>query len=215
MGDEAATASREPRMSRLAVVSFVAAVIPCCPATGMLATLLGLMALRRIAASGGALGGRRLATAAALIGMASALLSMYGWNRLMLVYAEEQDRAARTVIESFITAAVDGRYDDARGAWEPEYAPDDAEIAAFAEAVAELGGFERVNLTTKHMVTLTTMEGSVSYEGRQDFALGAVRLRARSQAFTPAYRLERLRFDRSSDDVIALGAERPERSATP
>lgn len=197
-----------PPYSRLAIAAFVVAVVPCCPLTGLLGFFLGLAALRRIAAAPG-LRGRQLATAAVFLGIVSTVVSAYGIVRFARSAAERQDRALAEAVQSFVVAAQESRFDDARKAWVPKLAPDDAQVRQFVDALGTLGDFQSVTITRTTPDPFTFIfESSISYKGTDGFALGACRaILANGNALAPVFRLQRLRLDRSGSETVTLGAD--------
>jgi hypothetical protein len=207
-----------PRMSRLAIVAMVLAVVPCCPLTGLLGSLLGLHALRRIRLAGGALGGRRLALAAVIVGAATAVVWAGLGEHVARLQEEAQTEALVAQIESAVRP-IDP--DDADAAARAEAAwsttgdgrPSDEERAAFRAAVAErYGRLERVSivsLTQTASLAAPTAECAFSLHFRdRGMILGAARFEGevRFPLLVPIFRLTGLSIEdpEAGDLVIGL-----------
>lgn len=137
--DETINPGEPVRISRNAALSLVAAIFCCIPGFGLIAAVLGVVALYRIGGSGGKLGGRTLAA----VGLTLGLISTSAWLSLGLgarqAYSTYKTSVAAPMVEYL--KAIQGA-DAARitAPFEPAARPSDAEIAAFrSEVAARLG----------------------------------------------------------------------------
>ena len=145
---------RSPRLSALAVTGLVLAVIPLCPPANLLAVVLGMLALRRIAASSGRLRGAGLARAAIFAGSVLTILSLILLTRFANRQQQLIDLAMVDVVESTIRGAMDDRADSVRLSWvgPREKRPSEEEILAFGRTLEErYGAFERCDIVSSVM----------------------------------------------------------------
>ncbi|MFB0986547.1 MAG: DUF4190 domain-containing protein, partial [Phycisphaerales bacterium] len=94
--------------SQLALAAFITSLALCCPLTGMVSVFLGFLAHRRIMASGGRLGGRRLALAAIAIGTASTVIWLFSWDAFGKWYLEALEDRMLITTQSMIQDAAQG-----------------------------------------------------------------------------------------------------------
>jgi len=136
-------APRAP-LSILAIAAAVMALVPCCPFTGLAGALLGLVALRRVRLSGGALRGRRLALAAVLGGSASAMIWSIAWQRWASAVETGQREQAQSIVHDLLAgdaAAVPWTLSPSRRAPEREV------VEAFrAEFARRYGALTRLDI---------------------------------------------------------------------
>jgi hypothetical protein len=117
MIDDRRGAEPQTRLSVLAVVGFVLAVIPGCPPVNLVGAVLGLLAGRRIDASPHRLRGRGLARAAVFAGVCLGLLSTIGLVQLSNSYQQRNQRLMTQVTEQFLTAAMGSNAEQALENW--------------------------------------------------------------------------------------------------
>ena len=108
---------RKPRLSLLAVFGVILAAFACCPPANLIGSVLGAMALQRIAVSNGALRGRRLARTAMLLGLCFSIAGAIGWWRIMDGMQRWTNETAITQVRTFIVAAQQADHAGARSAW--------------------------------------------------------------------------------------------------
>src|SRR5688572_2201103 len=108
---------RTPRVSLLAVFGVILAAFACCPPVNLIGSVLGVMALQRIALSNGALRGRRLARTAMILGLCFSIAGAVGWWRIMDGMQRWTNETAATQMRSFIVAAQQSDHVKARSAW--------------------------------------------------------------------------------------------------
>ena len=102
------SSERRHPTSQLAIWAFVTSLLLCCPLTGLISVFLGFLAHRRIVASEGRLGGRRLALAAIAIGTAATVIWLFSWDAFGRWYLESiEDRIEATTLAVVNDAASD------------------------------------------------------------------------------------------------------------
>lgn len=106
-----------PPTSRLAVAAVILAVIPCCPLISLVGAALGVMALRRIQASKGAMGGGRLAVWAVCIGSAMSLLTTVVFSSLQSFVQDMNRQIMVEQVTTTIHAAMQGDIARVRTQW--------------------------------------------------------------------------------------------------
>ena len=123
-----------PRMSVLAVVALVLAIIPCCPPSSLLGAALGIFAVRRIALSQGRLRGMGVARAAIISGLILSLMSSILLTRYFTHQQELIDEAMVEKIQQVVTGAMTDRSDLVITSWSSRLEPPEAEdILIFGE----------------------------------------------------------------------------------
>lgn len=102
------------RTSLAAVFSLVFSLICCIPGFGVIGIILGVVALVLISGAGGKLGGKGLAIAGIIVGIAvSAIWAAISFGGLEAYTYYKNSMAPQ--VESFITTAKSGDYDASRG----------------------------------------------------------------------------------------------------
>ena len=126
------------RTSALAVTALILAVIPCCPLVNLAGVTIGIVALKRIERSGGALGGQRLAKSAIAVGLALSVLLAGAWMMFTVQYQRHVDEQMQSISQGFVHEAIDGRASHARRYWTPERLQqvNEQAIEEFGEQVA-------------------------------------------------------------------------------
>jgi len=114
------SAPRRSRIFGLAIVAFILAVVPCCPMVSLLGAMLGLAALRRIQLARGALGGRRLAAVAVIVGFVVSGISAIGFSRLAFSVDQWVEQTMAANVQDLVRASVQGRIDAGLRLWTPD-----------------------------------------------------------------------------------------------
>ncbi len=96
------------RLSVLAVLSLAMAIVPLCPPANLLAAGLGMLAYRRIAASGGRLRGQNVARAAIIAGLVLAVMSYVLLTQFASAAQRRMDEVIVRDTELMIRAAQTG-----------------------------------------------------------------------------------------------------------
>ena len=103
-----------PRTHTPAYIGLACSLIFCCPVTSLIGVLIGWFSLRAIDASGGRLGGRRLALSAVILG-----LVMLPFQFLLLsVYNERSEEAINEGLTNCVITVFDVDGDDRKAALE-------------------------------------------------------------------------------------------------
>ena len=194
---------RPPRMSALAVVGLVLAIIPLCPPANLLAVGLGFLALRRIVASSGRLRGVRLARAAIFAGPILTILSLILLSQFANRQQQLMDLAMVNVTESTIQGAVADRPDLVRSSWvgPRETRPSEEDILAFGRTLRERYGiFERSAIVSSVMTgsfLAPRMEAAVIFHFSDGQLHGSVELDFLIQQFRidPTFSMRALRIE--------------------
>lgn len=191
---------RKARVSGMAVTALALAVIPCCPMVSALGALLGILALRRIQASGGTQSGAGIAKAAVAIGIGIAILSavMYG-SFMNLVNGTNQDIMVH-LVEDAIRQSAERDFAGAEKLW-----TDDARNAMTADQVHDFGTqtHERYGLLKRFTVTSSELTGSIFerefvvagifvFESRDLTGSAQFRVSANGSTLWPEFKLESL-----------------------
>jgi hypothetical protein len=170
----------------MAIIAVVLAFLPMCVPLNLVGCVLGALAKRRIAASGGALGGRGAATAAIWGGI---IMTAAGWWAFVSLtdWAEGMvQRQASSAAAAFVHDVQQGDYEAAAGWWSPSVeTPNTAAMAHFAEAIAAFGEVDGVGVRVMQPLpgdTLTPVwsaglvfnfgSGPVSGSARYDVLMG-------------------------------------------
>jgi hypothetical protein len=208
---------------RLAIAALVVALIPCCPLTGFLGALLGVISLRRIRRSGGRIGGTRVALAAVVAGAASAFI----WTTLIDNFVRTQETTQRDAaagqIATLISAAQDDRLDEARGAWPDaaDGAPTEEELAAFGRATLQrYGPFSRFAISsTTNSGTLFSpgleVAGVFHFQHRSPLGSALFTVQPRPNRFSYEITLTRLIIEDQSLGDLELGVSPTEAPEQP
>lgn len=201
----------------MAITALIIAAVPCCPFVNLVGAMLGVAALRRIHASRGVLGGRRLATTAIAIGLGLAVLLSGAW--LAFSFREQQRLDAQMVnhIEGFIRAAQNGQSDKARSFWRPGASVNlsAADISAFGEeSQKRYGRLERVSIASHSnsgSLLAPTIETACVFvfESSQRTGSAGFQLSISGNSIWPDLRLTKLRLDDPEHRPLALPAETP------
>ncbi|MDG2022677.1 MAG: DUF4190 domain-containing protein [Phycisphaerales bacterium] len=171
---QTASKGQAPR-SQLAVAAFITSLALCCPLTGMVAVFLGFLAHRRITASGGRLGGRRLALAAIAIGTASTVIWLFSWDAFGKWYLEALEERMLGTTRSMIEDAAEGDLAAASLGFDPASTPEQAELAEFGVAIADRFG-ELIDIELKDAVMLgDTLDPRMEVRLVLDFDPGGIR----------------------------------------
>jgi hypothetical protein len=126
--------------SQLALAAFITSLALCCPLTGMVAVFLGFLAPRRILASGGRLGGRRLALSGIAIGTASTIIWIFSWDAFGKWYLEALEDRMLVTTRTMIEDAVRGDLAASSLSFDAASTPDQDQLAAFGITIAERFG---------------------------------------------------------------------------
>ena len=126
--------------SHLAIWAFVTSVLLCCPLTGLVSVFLGFLAHRRIVASEGRLGGRRLALAAIAIGTAGTVIWLFSWDAFGRWYLESIEERIETTTRGMVNDAVNGDVEAAGLAFDGGIVPTPEALEAFGTAVEDRYG---------------------------------------------------------------------------
>jgi hypothetical protein len=126
--------------SQLALAAFITSLALCCPLTGMVSVFLGFLAHRRIMASGGRLGGRRLALAAIAIGTASTVIWLFSWDAFGKWYLEALEDRMLITTQSMIQDAAQGDLAAASLGFDAASTPDQPDLAMFGLVITERFG---------------------------------------------------------------------------
>jgi hypothetical protein len=161
--------------SQLALAAFITSLTLCCPLTGMVAVFLGFLAHRRIQASGGRLGGRRLAFSAIAIGTASTVIWLFSWDSFGKWYLEALEDRMLSTTQSMIQDAAQGDLAAASLGFDAASTPDQPDLAAFGIDIAERFG-EVVDVKLKDAVMLgDTLDPRMEVRLVLEFNPGGVR----------------------------------------
>jgi hypothetical protein len=157
------------------LAAFITSLTLCCPLTGMVAVFLGFLAHRRIQASGGRLGGRRLAFSAIAIGTASTVIWLFSWDSFGKWYLEALEDRMLSTTQSMIQDAVQGDLAAASLGFDAASTPEQAQLAAFGIDIAERFG-EIVDVKLNDAVMLgSTLDPRMEVRLVLDFDPGGVR----------------------------------------
>ncbi|MCZ6835368.1 MAG: DUF4190 domain-containing protein [Planctomycetota bacterium] len=140
------------KISALAIVAMVLAVIPCCPPVNLLAVGLGMLAYRRIGRSGGRLRGANVARAAIFAGFALSILSLILLGRFGEQYQQRLKDDMLTDLQVVMQAAIDQQVGVVQSKWSPNapVVPSDEAILQFgAELEARYGAIERIIIVSQ------------------------------------------------------------------
>jgi hypothetical protein len=199
------TAVSRTRVSWLAITALVLAVIPCCPFVSLLGGMLGMVAVRHIGLSGGRLSGRKVAIAAATIGVGVTFVSSVVFNSLQQ-YADRTTRATIiTQVEATVRDAADGRTGTALGRWQTDLG---ASRALTEDSIERFGRFTRdrygelqrftiTSMVTSHNIFSPQIEvaGIFVFESRELTGSATFQLESGSSAFWPNFWLRKLVID--------------------
>ena len=159
-----------------AAMGLAALPLVCCGAglSGAMAVLLGMMALDRIRASGGALRGRGLAWTGIISGIATVALSV-AWisfvSNLWDAWVAQLDRGVRTTFQT--TEASGGQAALALWGPSPGAIVSAQDIVAFAsDARARYGEFDSLQLVSRDVVPSLTGDHMVTFVVNFEFAKG-------------------------------------------
>ncbi len=157
------------------MAAFITSLALCCPLTGMVAVFLGFLAHRRITASGGRLGGRRLALAGIAIGTASTVIWLFSWDAFGKWYLEALEERMLGTTRSMIDDAVAGDLAAASLGFDAASTPEQAELAEFGVTIAERFG-ELIDVELKDAVMLgDTLDPRMEVRLVLDFDPGGIR----------------------------------------
>jgi hypothetical protein len=176
----------------MAITALVLVLIPGCPVVSLVGAFVGLAALKRIQASAGGLGGRRLAMGAIIAGWLLGII----WTVVWFQFFSALETNLRDSMQAHIQRVIEPEA-DAASVWVSGLAaPDDAEIAGFRTAFASrFGALSRVSITSLESArgTERASEGDFSLAmvlfcddgkplaaARFDLPLGSVEPRLRS-----------------------------------
>lgn len=135
-----------PRTSVLAASALVLALLGCLPGAGLLAVVLGVVALWRIRLADGRLGGRTLALAGVGLGALFTLLWTGVGVGAVRGYASLK-RGLLDPVADVLAALEAGRWDQVRPLLHPERTVSEAELEAFRDRVrATFGRFRGLQL---------------------------------------------------------------------
>lgn len=147
-------------MSKLAITSMLISLLSCVPGLGLIAAVLGVVALYRIGASKGQLGGRTPAAVGMSIGLIATTVYLafgLGARQMYVEYAEHYATPAAAYF-----AKVEAGSPDALAIFEPATAPTQADLSAFgASLTAALGKPLGPVSTLADMRRLRTVGGSM------------------------------------------------------
>jgi hypothetical protein len=141
-----------PRTHVPAYIGLACSLVLCCPVTSLIGVLVGWLSLRAIDASGGRLGGRRLALSAVILGLA-----MLPFQFLLLsVYNERSAAVINDGLSNCVVTVFDIDGDDRKKALEQVFVrhrgryPTPALVDAFVDDVTgDLGGFRSVSIVQR------------------------------------------------------------------
>lgn len=128
----------------------ICAAAVCVPGAGLVAFVLGWLAMIRIRESRGALLGTRLARWGAVLGIAITFLQCAGLEQFQVWNAAKLEESMVRNASAALLAAQDGDAAAFEEAWfaQPDARPDEAARLLFAEAIRErFGRFERLSIT--------------------------------------------------------------------
>jgi hypothetical protein len=161
----------EQRTSVMAIIALVLGILGCIPGLGLLAIILGIIALVRIGGSNGRLGGRGLAIAGIILGL---LLSVV-WIGIVSVFNKGSKMLSEMMAgptTTFFTAAEAGDYAGARKAFTAQAAAQitDDDIKRFvAEYSKDAGKYKQVPMGVLDFFSAYANVGNVmqNYKGNR------------------------------------------------
>lgn len=136
-----------PRLSSLAVVAMVFAVLPC-PPVSLLGAVLGLIALGRIKHSNGRMVGIRLARVSIIVGIAVSLVSVVLLSMFQSYVERGQEKGISDAVHTFIVQSMNGNAAGALSQWDLQQTPITVEdVDLFGKHVQQrLGAFKSLQL---------------------------------------------------------------------
>lgn len=178
----------ESRLSALAVVALVLALIPMCPPVNLLAVALGMLAYRRIVMAGGRLRGQGLARAAIVSGFLLCLFSLMLLGNFAASYQQRTDDDMRISIEQVIKGAADQRVSGVMANWSAsrETRPEDDAILEFGTRMTErYGEFKHLNVIsfTKDSILTQRRQAAVIFHFANEQLNGYAELELVNQPF--------------------------------
>jgi hypothetical protein len=206
-----------PPVSALAVTGLVIALVPCCPLTGLLGAVLGLLALRRIRlarAGPAARSGERLAMAAIVIGVASAMVWSVLTDQFVRGQEARQNEAMEHLVARVVEAAVAGDAAAVLTAWSPTDAarPSEDAVLAFGAAAADrYGPLQRIafiSIARRGSFFAPEVDASGVFHFERESPLGTARLEMKPVpgSITPAFRMTSLTIEDRVRGDLTLGA---------
>ena len=122
--------------SQLAWAALICGLVFCVPLLGLIAILLGGLALGRIAASNGTLGGRRLALLAMGFGAASTVIWALGLDQFQSWYLGELNERMEAAVVDVLDASAQGEEANIHAVFAKDVAGlSDEQVGAFTAAV--------------------------------------------------------------------------------
>lgn len=133
---------RPPKLSILAVVAIILAVIPVCPPVNLFASVLGMIARRRILSSQGRLRGLRLAQAAMITGFFLCIFSWIIISRFSRDFLKQADESMHWSIETVLIGAQNQSAGEALAGWslQMDLIPPSQDILDFGQALTDRYG---------------------------------------------------------------------------
>jgi hypothetical protein len=122
-----------PPTSTLAVVAFVMALVPCCFPVTMLGAMLGWVALRRIRASGGMLGGAKFAASAIPVGIILTILSLVMVAEVTTWQRSQYESELESTVEAFLVDVAGGDLAAVRARLSTTVEVSDDDLLAFGD----------------------------------------------------------------------------------
>lgn len=136
-----------PPLSRLAVVSAVLAMIPLCLPLNLIGSVLGVIAKRQIATSGGRLGGGKAAMLAIWGGLLMTLVGWWAWGAAGDWADQAMKQSVSETATNFLTDVAEGNTAASLRHWSADSTPPTTDqLDQFAKAFAALGDVQGVGI---------------------------------------------------------------------
>ncbi|HMN95237.1 MAG TPA: hypothetical protein PKC43_02620 [Phycisphaerales bacterium] len=198
-------------ISALAIASFALGAVLCCPLTSIAAMILGVVALRRIAAARGALAGRGLAIAAIALAALSLVAQVTLVEYVSRTQVQRLERLARERVEAFVVAVQSGDRAAAESLWSRRAANLDAPALEWLRQeldvrFGELRSVSIVSRSTGGAVLAPRMEVGLVLRFERAERAGSATFAIRPGIGSEDLRLLELRIDDRSGAPLMLPA---------
>ncbi len=186
-------------LSALAVTGLVLAVIPCCPPINACGSVFGLLALRRIDASAGALRGRGLALGAIWAGLALTIIGIAAWVWVTDELETQYKIRIEETTESFVQKMMSDDPASALTLWaRDDTPPSSSALAAFGKDLKQrFGALQSFQLASQEVGAwpLDSWQAAGAFQFEKARLTGGVELAVEHGELVPHFRIQAIEID--------------------